>query len=352
MQLASYRDIRGFSIFELIVAMGLATVILGGALVLTSQAIGISDMVSQRSEMQQNGRVAINMMALDASLAGTGFPVSGIQLPAGTGSADSHFACDDATGCHITNNVYTAERLYATWPGQAGGPTINGVATDVFTVVYEDPTSNFGQYILTNIDAEGKKIFFDPATTPAYNDAGVGLKAGDVLVTNNVNGQAVVTVTEVLANEEVRMSTGSSDPLDFNQQSGAAFGTFKSTLHPPAPALFADTTVRRIFIVTYYIDDSNPDVPLLMRQVNGHPPTPLAEYVENLQVTYDIYDENAAIATADLNDAGGQPNQIRKTNITITVRSPKTTLIERDFERISLSTSVGPRNLTYKDRYE
>ncbi len=352
MQPASYRTSRGFSIFELIIAMGLATVVLGGALALTSQAIGISDLVSQRSDMQQNGRVAMNMMALDASLAGTGFPTSGIQLPSGDGSGDSHFACDQATGCHITNNVYTDERLYATWPGQAGGPTINGIATDVLTVVYDDPNSNFNQYILTDIDAEGKKIWFNPATTPAYNDAVFGLQQGDVLLTNNGNGQSVVTVTSIQVNEEVRLTTGASDPLDFNQQSGAAFGTFKSTLHPPAPALFADTTVRRIFIVTYYIDDSNPDVPLLMRQVNGHPPTPVAEYVENLQITYDIYDENTAIATADLNDAGGQPNQIRKTNITITVRSPKTTLIEKDFQRITLATSVGPRNLTYKDRYE
>ena len=352
MQRASYRSSRGFSIMELIIAMGLATLVLGGALALTTQAIGISDMVSQRSDMQQNGRVAINMMALDASLAGTGFPTSGVQLASGAGAGDSHFACDEATGCHVTNNVYTSERLYAVWPGQAGGPTISGVATDVLTVVFDDPTSSFDDLLLTDIDADGKKIGFDPASTPAYNDAMVGLKVGDVLLTNNGNGQSLVTVTEVLTNEEVRLSTGSSDPLDFNQQSGAAFGTFKSTLHPPAPALFADTTVRRIFIVTYYIDNSDPDIPLLMRQVNAHPPMAVAEYVENLQVTYDIYDENTAVAQADLNDAGGQYNQIRKTNITLTIRSPGETLMERDFQRITLTTSVGPRNMTSRDRYE
>ena len=352
MQRASYRSSRGFSLMELIIAMGLATVVLGGALALTSQAIGISDMVSQRSEMQQNGRVAINMMALDASLAGTGFPTSGIQLPSGDGSGDSHFACDEATGCHLTNSVWTDERLYATWPGQAGGPTINGVATDVFTVVYDDPTTDFNEYILADIDAEGKKIWFNPATTPAYNDAVVGLQVGDVLLMNNGNGQAVATVTEVKVNEEVLLQTGNQDPLDFNQQSGAAFGTFKSTLHPPPEALFADSTARRIFIVTYYIDNSDPDIPLLMRQVSGHPPMAVAEYVENLQITYDIYDENLAIATANLDDAGGQPNQIRKTNITLSVRSPGQTMIEQDFQRLTLTTSVGPRNLTYRDRYE
>ncbi len=345
MQRASFRTSRGFSIFELLIAMGLATVVLGGALALTSQAIGISDMVSQRSDMQQNGRVAINMMARDASLAGTGFPTSGIQLPSGAGSADSHFACDEATGCHLTNNVYTDERLYATWPGQAGGPTINGVATDVLTVVYDDTTSAFDQYVLTTLDATGKKLWFDPATTPAYNDGAVGLKPGDVLLLNNTNGQAVGTVTDVQINQEVWLMPGNNDPLDFNQQGLSGFGTLVSILGAP-------TTARRIFIITYYIDNSDPDIPLLMRQVNGHPPMAVAEYVENLQVTYDIYDENTSVATADLDDAGGLPNQILKTNISITVRSPGETLIEQDFQRITLTTSVGPRNLTYRDRYE
>jgi len=295
--------------------------------------------------------VAINMMALDASLAGTGFPTSGIQLPSGAGAADSHFACDEATGCHITNNVWTGERLYATWPGQAGGPTINGVATDVFTVVYDDPTSEFNQYILDDIDAEGKKLWWNPATTPAWDDAVVGLQVGDVMLMNNVNGQAVATVTR-MHGDHIHFDAGVKDPLDFNQQSGAAFGSFKSILHPPDPSDFADTTGRRIYIVTYYIDDSDPDIPLLMRQVSGHPPMAVAEYVENLQITYDIYDENLAIATANLDDAGGQPNQIRKTNITLSVRSPGQTRIGQDFQRLTLTTSVGPRNLTYRDRYE
>ncbi len=349
MQRAFYRTSRGFSIFELIIAMGLASVVLGGALALTSQAIGIGDIVSQRSDMQQNGRVAINMMALDASLAGTGFPTSGVQLPSGPGSQDSYFACDTG-GCYVTNNVYTAERLYAVWPGQAGGPTIGGVATDVLTVVYDDPTSNFDEFVLTSIEAAGDRVTFDLATSTAWDDAVVGLKVGDVLLMNNVNGQAVTTVTALLTAGEVRL--GANDPLEFNQQGGAAFGHFVSLLDPPNGNPTPDTTARRIFIITYYIENSDPDIPLLMRQVNAHEPTAVAEYVENFQVTYDIYDENLAVATAELDDAGGQPNQIRKTNISITVRSPGETLMERDFQRITLNTSVGPRNLTYKDRYE
>jgi len=345
MQRLCYRSNRGFTIFELVVAMGLASVILGGALALTSQAIGISDMVSQRSDMQQNARVAINMIARDASLAGTGFPAAGIQLPAGDGSQDSFFACDEATGCHVTNNVYTDERLYATFPGNSGGATINGVATDVLTLVYDDPSSNFDQFWLDTIDSSGKKLYFNAGTTPAWDDAAFGLKEGDVLlVYNGTLGEAVGVVTRI-HDDHVHLDPGNADQLDFNQQSGAAFGTVKSLLGPPNSA-------RRIFIITYYIDNSDPDLPMLMRQVNAMPPMAVAEYVENLQLTYDIYDDNASVATAELVDAGGQPNQIRKINITLTVRSPGETMIGRDFQRITLTTSVGPRNMTYRDRYE
>ena len=343
MQQASYRTSRGFSIFELIIAMGLATVVLGGALALTSQAIGISDMVSQRSDMQQNGRVAINMMARDASLAGTGFPTSGIQLPSGTSSQDSYLACDD-TECYLApNHVYTADRLYATWPGEAGGPVINGVATDVVTLVYDDPTTDFQKWQFTSVEATGNKVFFDPTTDPAYDHPVFGINPGDVLLMNTGTGQAVTTVTSVLTNYEVRLNP--NDPLNFNQQGGAAFGHFKSLLP-------ADVWPRRIFIITYYINNLDPDIPLLMRQVNAQPPMAVAEYVENLQVTYDIYDELTSVGTAALDDEGGLPNQIRKTNITLTVRSPGETMIGQDFQRITLTTSVGPRNMTYRDRYE
>jgi len=352
MQRLSYRSNRGYSIFELIVAMGLATVVLGGALALTSQAIGLSDMVSQRSDMQQNGRVAINMIALDASLAGTGFPTDGIQLPSGNGSQDSFFACD-SNGCYVTNNVYTAERLYAIWPGPDGGPTINGVATDVITLVYDDPTSELDQFTLTDIDSLGKLITFNGATTPAYDHAVFGVQVGDVLLLYNGNGQAVGEITQVNAGGQVGFSPGvGNGSLRFNQ-AGADIGTINKIIHPPiAPDFDTSSRARRIFIITYYIDNSDPDIPLLMRQVNARPTMAVAEYVENLQITYDIYDDNASVATAELDDAGGVPNQIRKTNITLTVRSPGQNLLEHDFQRITLTTSVSPRNLTYRDRYE
>lgn len=335
---------KGFSLLELIVAMGLALVVLGGALHATIQSAYVADVVSQRSDMQQNARVAINMIVREVSLAGTGFPANGIQLPSGNGSQDSKFACDSIE-CHVISNVYTNDRLNAVLPAPSGGPTINGMATDAIVMVSEDQTSSFDQFLLVDVDAVGKKLWFDPATVPAYNDPAVGLKPGDVILLNNANGQAAATITDVLADGEVWIMPGNKDPLDLNQQGMAASGTFMTIAGPP-------TSARRINVTVYYLDNSDPNTPLLMRQVNAHPPTAVAEFVENLQVTYDIFDFNTSVGTSDLDDAGGVPNMIRKVNVSVSVRSAKKTKIGEDFQRTTLTTSVGPRNLTYKDRYE
>jgi len=347
MRQTSHRVSRGFSLLELITVLGLGILVLSGALVLTRQAVRISDMVAQRSEMQQNGRVAINMMARDLSLSGIGFPTDGVQLPSGTSSQDSYFACDPSD-CYITDNIYTQERLFAVTPGDGKGPTIQGVATDVVTLVYSDSTSHLDQYVLTGMDVEGSQVFLDLNTTPAYDDPVVGLRAGDVLVLSNVNGIAVGTVTEVLTNGEVRLAA--NDALGLNQ-GDAGFGNILSITSPPDPPDFPPTFAKRIHIVSYYIDASDPNSIRLMRQVSAHPPVPVAENVVDLQMTYDIFDDITEAGAADLPDAGSSLNQIRKINISLAIRSSAESLSDRDSQRIHLTTSVGPRNLTYRDRY-
>ena len=104
-------------------------------------------------------------------------------------------------------------------------------------------------------------------------------------------------------------------------------------------------------MVTYYIDASNPDALRLMRQVNAHPPQVAAFNVENLQMSYDIFDKNLSAVTNDFSDADGKPNQIRKINMSLGARSPGESLFERGYERLTLTTSVSPRNLRFRDLY-
>ena len=62
---------EGFSLVELMVAMTITLLIMSGVLTLFRQGILTSGMTTQQTEMQQNGRVAINLMAQDLN---RGFP--------------------------------------------------------------------------------------------------------------------------------------------------------------------------------------------------------------------------------------------------------------------------------------
>jgi Tfp pilus assembly protein PilW len=343
-------DSRGFSLAEAVVATGASVVLLGGAVLLFQQAMGAAFIVTQRAEMQQNARVAINMIVRDAGIAATGMPVGGIQLPSGAGSVPARFACDAPAGCHVTNNSYPNARLYPLTPGDGLGPVIGGVATDVVTIAYRDSSYALDQYPLTSINQAGTEVHVDPLTSPPINDPAAGITAGDLLVLCNANGcaAAVVTATQP-ASQQISLDSG--DALNMNQPA-AAFGNVASLATPPGSGNYPQTRAYRALVVTYYIDASNADSPTLMRQVSAHTPVPAAERIDNLQITYDTFDENTSVATANLPDAGGSPSQIRKMNVGITARPVSENPSARGLERVTLGTAVNARNLSFKDRYQ
>ncbi|MDA2937723.1 hypothetical protein MYX75_05605 [Acidobacteria bacterium AH-259-A15] len=332
----------GYSLVELIVASLFGVLFLVAAGALFRPAVDISYLLTQQAGVQQAARLAVNVITRELRMAGNGIPAGGIQLPSGTSSQPSKFACDP-TGCYVSNNTYAADRLYGVTPGDAKGTTVNGIVTDVITIAYRDPNSNLDQYPLLDIKSDGDKITFDAQTTPPYDDPDVGAEVGDVLLLCNVNGCAAGVVTKVRGKGKVDLKK--KDPLDFNQPR-AAYGNIASIINPPAA-----TRAFRLLVVTYFIDNSNVDLPRLMRQVNALSPQVAALYVENLQLSYDIFDENSSSVTSNLPAAGGTPNQIRKINISIGARAPAEGLFGRGYERITLTTSVSTRNLRFRTLY-
>jgi prepilin-type N-terminal cleavage/methylation domain-containing protein len=370
---------RGFSLVELLVAMAMGVVILTAAVSLFSRALGASFLVTQRAEMQQDGRAALDMMAKDISLAGAGITSGGVQLPDGAGATASKFGCDQ-TSCYTGNNNYPINNhLYGVIPNPAAGlsvMTATGVLsppTDVLTVVYTDTTFPLNNYSVA-LNASGSQATFTvlnpapnplpvPWPPPPINDPATGLKVGDLILFTNSVGQAVGEVTRVNAGGVVDFVNG--DALNINQ-STAANGNIKSLWGGAAPpAALPPVVCNRLLVITYYIDvpagqdgirysaDDGP--PRLMKQVNGQSPVPVAENVAGLQATYDIFDDVAGLATANLKDAGmsagKSPNQIRKVNLSVMTRSPLTGGKE-GFQTLNLVTSVSARDMSFKDRYQ
>jgi len=346
----------GFTMIELLVAMVVTLVIMVGAVMLFSNAMQTSNMTLKRSEVQTEARAAISQMTRDLSQAGTGVPLNGIAIPsAATGGADPNFACD-AGQCYTgADPAYKQGLLYKVTPGDGIGPNISE-ASDAIKIAYVDPTLPWTAFQAATIAVNGSSLTMPAATAPAVTDPAVGVTPGDVLLLQNVYGSAIGVVTAVAG----QTITFGVDPLNINQVAAAA-GNIKALATPKSnPVTYPATQVSRLIMVTYFIRQfvgpSGPDA-RLMRQSGSHPPVPVAEHIEDLQLTYDIVDPITNALTSNSPNAviGGvaQPNQIRKININVTSRAVRADVgVGKQPQRVNLTTSIGPRNLSFRDRYK
>lgn len=405
MKRKTQKSTRGFSLMEMMIALGLGVVVLGIAVQLFSQSVDATWVVSQRAEMQQDLRASSDLLMKDLSLAGAGMPPSqGIALPNGVGSVRPIYGCDQVGNCIPGGGVAYpcaapppaacpgVPTLYGLIPGYRLGiipPGSPPPASDVVTVAYTDNQFALNCYNITFPAGGGVNpvTFWLPTPLPAtcvlpaglaapqaVNDPVVGLQPGDVLLFQNtvagVTGRAVAEVT--LPNPTVTggaacggsptcfsVTFANADPLELNQ-SGAAAGDLAQIVAG------AGTTATRILVITYYLK-VQPDplgvgagIPVLMRQVSGHTAVPVAENTVNLQLTYDTYNSTGTLLSA-VGDGGysvGTPlNLIRKINVAhLTMRSQlagtrSALMATKGYQTFDFQTSMSARNLSYQNRY-
>jgi len=365
---------NGFSLFELLIAMAVGAVVMGAAVMLYQKSVQVSNIVTSRAELQTEMRGAMNQIARDLNQAGTGIPVGGVPIPsAASGGVNPKFACD-ASACYVSSgNTFTQGVLYKITPGNNLGITTSE-ATDALVITYMDPIAPTGDltssatgldwtpYSTTAISATGDTVTMPAGTTPALNDPMKGLVVGDLLLFQNIKGSAIGTVTSFNAATRVISLAATGDPLKFNQPANPAVsGTLASLKISPyvSGPLYNPVTVSRIMMITYFVRKDPTDNHLsLMRQVNARTPAPVAEYIEDLQISYDMLDDSTDPSTLAPNVADAtlgspavaKPNQIRKVNLRITARSPRLNA-NGDYDRMSIATSIGPRNLSFHDTY-
>ena len=354
---------RGFSLIELIVAMALGLMVLAATTQLFKNGMDATILVSQSSEMQQNVRATLNLVAKDVSMAGSGLPPSGLALPFGAGSTPSLFAVDP-NRTWLANNTYPANYMYGIIPGngngtELGGPGIlpaTGRRADAITAIYADYAFPLNQYTssIPAANPNGDKVNFAPPAVPPAGFPAIqsptGLQVGDLILFSNNLGYAVGEITGIApagASTDVTFADG--DPLNLNQ-SGAANGNIKFLIGGGA------TIATRIWAVTYFIEipaAATAQVPRLMRQVNGQPASPVADNIIGLDITYDMCDGTNGPNCSGQPDpllAPFSPSQIHKVNIQV-MGQTLTSYGNRSRSTV-LATSVSTRSLSFKDRYQ
>jgi hypothetical protein len=341
---------QGLSLMEALVAMLIGSIVLAAGAMLVTKALQLTDLVTVRAEMQQDGRAAINSILKDLSLSGTGMPVGGVQLPTGPGATASLFACSGGV-CFLKNHTFPGNHMYPVLPDPNDGNVQRG-APDALTMVYIDRTLNLGT--AAKITPSGSQV-------DLANVAGVNI--GDLIILSNVHGSAIGMVTNVLTASN-SLLFASSDPLNINQPS-AANGNIAALQDPGPGNNYPATTAARILVTSYYLQQSagpdgtfnnNDDNWQLMRQVNGQQPVPVMDGVENLQVSYDVYDDTAADSPGTLvtntKNANGTPGLIRKVNVVMNIRSTRPAGPGKSLLHLTLAAAVSPRNLSFRDRYK
>jgi prepilin-type N-terminal cleavage/methylation domain-containing protein len=358
MTCSSQRRQSGFTLVELLIATAVTVTVVGGAVLLFAHSVQTSNFSLKHSEVQTEARAALTQISRDLSQAGTGVPLNGVAIPSvSTGGADPNFACD-ATQCYTANDpAFTQGLLYKVTPGKGVGPNISE-PSDGIKVTYVDPTLDWSSFQAAIIAADGSSLTMPLATVPAVTDPAVGVTPGDVILLQNAYGSAVGVVTAVAG----QAITFGVDPLNINQPAAAA-GNIRSLATPGSnPVVFPPTQVSRLVMATYFIQSfvgpSGPDA-RLMRQSGAHPPVPVAEHIEDLKFTYDVIDPVSNALTANSPDtvigtpAVPQPNQIRKININVTSKAFRADMPgAQNNQRVNLTTSIGPRNLSFRDRYQ
>jgi prepilin-type N-terminal cleavage/methylation domain-containing protein len=361
---------EGFTLVELLIAMGIVLAIMGGTLKVMNDGYRMAESATSVIGLNNNLRISVDLIVRDLIQVGQGLPTGRtVQVPNGAGALLIQRPRPQDSACTTWPAGTTA--ISAVTPGPGCGPAVNGVATGLVTTLAVDSAVDSIPVWSFDLGAHTATVSL-PAQAAGGRDISAGgpddVRVGDVMMFAKGSGSSLVYVTAVDGAQTITFATG--DPMNLNQFAEALNGTLDD-LATTAPVAANSSVVSRIRMITYYLDTTlDPTTPRLMRHMNWGDPNAAANRrgqtvafaVENLQFTYDMLDgvtnpSNVRMVAADLTAAGAcapspcSPNQIRKVNVFIAGRSAQPFSMTNRFFRSTVNTQVSLRSLALVDRY-
>lgn len=372
----------GFSLIEVLVATAVMLVITGATLSMLTDAIHANEGVTLLADSQENLRAAMNYMVKDIVEAGEGLPQGGITIPNAVTVGNPNPAVPSAVNRpgpiggpatfpapYITLPAITAgsqQGPKAVTPDPANfGQTLVGLPTDFITVLYADNTildvnnnslDSNPIYLAPaganpgcggSLAADGSSATFDKAciTLPTDNTA---INPGDLIMFTNAQGTTLQTVTGVVG-QTLKFAKNDAFALNATvQPSGTILNIQNGIASPGGP--YPPTTATRMWMITYFLNTTNPNRPMLMRLVNFNlPAQPVAEVIEDLSISYDI---NGGPPSAPTPDFLYSPSSIRKVNLSLAARSENAYSQNKQYFRNNLQTEVSVRSLAFFSTYQ
>jgi prepilin-type N-terminal cleavage/methylation domain-containing protein len=372
----------GFSLMEVLVATALMVIIMGTTLRALSDATHANEAVTLMADSQENLRAGMNYMTKDLIEAGEGLPQGGIPIPnsatplnpapalasavnrPGPVGGPATFPPSFLTLPAITDGFQQGPQAVTPNPNVPGGVLL-GTKTDFITLVYADNTIIDTVHNTTlnslpiflaasggnpgcpagSLDPTGLTATFDAncITLPTGNTA---ITPGDLIMFQNANGATIQTVTAVNGQKLTFTGGGGGDAFALNG-TGKPSGTIANMKNPDGS--FPPTTASRIWMITYYLNTANQQRPMLMRQVNFRPASPVAEVIEDLSISYDI---NSGPPNTNTVEPLYSPNAIRKVNLSLAARADGAYSQNKQYFRNNLQTQVSVRSLAFFNSFQ
>lgn len=356
----------GYSLVELIVAMGIFTVVMGATLGGLASVMQGNELVLTVASVNDSVRAGMDLMIRDLLQTGSGLPSSHtVSIPNGAGAVQIRIPGPPGQGAFLTEPG--ALVLPAVMPRDGQGPTINGVSTDTLSILMAD--NAFLDVNLSAVTDTSVTIACGPAPTIPCPDIANGpdrVAPGQLMLIKKGSYNTLVQVTAVDTVTRV-LTFADGDSLQLNQ-SGAEEGTL-AALNAEAPVDDpVATSISRMRMITYYLDSvTDPEHPRLVRRVNNGDPgtfdnnlgTAVAIDAVDLQFSYDISNGIANPGGVEMNDddldGTGACNpeacaetQVRKVNVRLQSRGPER---KHGFFENVLESQVSLRSMAFVDRY-
>jgi prepilin-type N-terminal cleavage/methylation domain-containing protein len=388
------RSEAGFSLPEVLITSAIMLVVLAGSFSAMAQAMKGEESTRLMTGLNASLRATMDLVVRDSLQIGQGLPdARRVEVPNGL-AAQAIIRPGPAAsgGCPgVPATFGNIPSIPAITVGPGLGPAVNGVCTDVITMLAADGT--FDRVALRAVAANGSSITVaNPTGQPQGVRNGVDIddgggddiRVGDfiLLTQNGLSTMMYVTAVNGAA-QQITFAAGDPfrlnqfDPVDNDPATPEMAGTINQMIalggNPTAPALIpvgqpgaggpqlCAMQAARVRMITYAVDTTNAAGPRLMRTVGGNTNT-VAFGIENFQITYDLVDGvndwvEVPMTAADL-AAGGScgvacsENQIRKVNLTLSMRSRNQFSVTRDFFRNALYSQVAVRSLAFVDKYK
>jgi prepilin-type N-terminal cleavage/methylation domain-containing protein len=378
------KNIAGFTLIELMIAMAVTMVLLYAAVSVFRDASNSNQVVTQAADMSENFRAGLNMIQLDLQQVGSGIPTGGINIP---------YTAPCGTTPRINRPALTAGMTFpypgatcestipAIEPGNMMGPAITAPdassgtplnpnsITDEVTMLYADNAAGLDGLPINQPATPGPPaspgcpngklkitgstlvVTIDPTCLNLQNNANnVQINIGDLIMFSNSLGNALLYVSAVNTGANT-ITFSSGDPFNLNGRTDSG-GTINQL---QTGGVFPVTLATRIWMISYYLDNvSSPPYVRLIRQVNFNTPTPVGETLENLQFTYNFIDGATNPSNQVTVPTGNSESNIRSVNVYLGARGARPVWqgSKSIYARTNLMTQVSLRSLSAINRYK